>query len=202
LSVLSMKDFGRRPLPIPISSIVQPDATDRSAAKSASRSLSRALSSRCLISSQLVALAATTIVFHPHQHPTSMQVLAVELEFQVAGLERSLRRLVAFGHPVSAAPKLNRPAAVLPLGNRALEVAVLERVIFHFDGETLFARIERRAARHRPRFENAVQLKAEVVVQPRGRVLLYYEAPALRGRDCGIAAWLSGFCEIAFGAVP
>src|SRR6266404_3074592 len=96
------------------------------------------------------ALTAGTVSLHPDQHPTSMQLLAVEPELQGSLLERMFWRLVAFGHPVSAVPDHNCAAAVLSRGYRTLEVAVSERVIFNFDCESFFLGIERGSASHGP----------------------------------------------------
>jgi hypothetical protein len=128
-----------------------------------------------------------------------MQPLAVQRELQVAGFDSRLWR--TFRRPVATVPKLNRPAAILSFRNRAFEVAVVERVIFNFDRQALVVRVERRTSRHRPRFEDAVELEPKIVVQSRGRVFLNYKAEALCGRDLGLAAGFSGFAEVALRAI-
>src|SRR5258708_10103207 len=96
------------------------------------------------------ALATAAISLHTDQHPTAMQALAVEPELQGPGFERGFGRIRAFGRPVAAVPNHHRTAAVLSFGDGALEVAILERMIFDLDGEALFAGIERGTASHRP----------------------------------------------------
>src|SRR6185437_1816988 len=72
-------------------------------------------------------VAAVAIMTHPHQHPTAVQLLAIKIEFQVAFLEAGLG---IFRIPITAIPELHRAAAILPLRDRAFEVAVIERVVF------------------------------------------------------------------------
>jgi hypothetical protein len=70
---------------------------------------------------------------------------------------------------------LDRAAAVLTLRNRPFEVAVIQGVVFDFDCEPFVCWIQRWAARHRPRFENAIPFKAQAVVQAGRRVFLHDE---------------------------
>ncbi len=120
------------------------------------------------------ALAAVAVVAHPDQHPASMQLLAMQRELQIALLESPFRIV---GFPIAAVPELHRAAAILPLGDGAFEIAVIQRMIFHLDRQPLVVGIERGAARHRPRLEHAVKLQPEVIMQPGRIVLLNHEAP-------------------------
>src|ERR1700676_265845 len=99
-------------------------------------------------------------------NPTAVQSLPVQRELQFAACERVFGRLAADGLPIDAIPQLHGAAAVFALGYRAFKVAVVERVVLDLDGEALVVRIERRAARHRPRREDAAELKAQIVMQP------------------------------------
>ena len=149
-----------------------------------------------------IGATATTLVavpLHAHQHPAAMQTLALEDEFQVAFLQPLVR--VALGQPVAAIPELHRAAAILAFGNGALEVAVVERMVLDLDRQPLDRRIERRALGHRPRLEGAVELQAEIVVQPRGVVALHHEAQGLAGRDGRLAGRLFRQAEVALGAI-
>ena len=133
------------------------------------------------------ALAAESIAAHPHEHPASAQPFAVERELEFAFRELRLGGFIAFWRPVPAIPQLHRPAAVLAFRNRAFEVAVVERVVLHLDRQALVCRIERRTARYRPGLEDAIMLQAEVVVQPRGGMLLDHETRTFRRRDLDLA---------------
>ena len=93
------------------------------------------------------ALAAGAVVFHPHQHPFAVQLLAFQREFEVAFLE-ALLGIVR--EPVAAIPDHHSAAAILAFRDRAFKVAIVERVILDFDREALVLRIERRTARHGP----------------------------------------------------
>ena len=99
-------------------------------------------------------------------------------ELEIALGQRLLRRLVAFRLPVAAIPQHDRAAAILAFGNGPFEIAIVERMIFHLDGEALVMRVERRAAGHGPGFEDAVEFKPKIVVQSRGVMLLNDETKA------------------------
>ena len=118
-----------------------------------------------------------------HQHPAAVQPLALERELQVAAAQRLLGGLGSFRNPVAAIPELHGAAAIFAGRNRSLEIAVIERMVFHLDGEALVGGIVGGAASHGPGLENAVELEPQVVVQAPRRVLLYDEAQAFRGRD-------------------
>jgi hypothetical protein len=64
-----------------------------------------------------------------------VQALALHDELQLAGLERLADILEPrLGRPIAAVPKLNRAPAILPLGNRPLEIAVIQRMVLDLDG--------------------------------------------------------------------
>ena len=67
------------------------------------------------------------------------------------------------------------PAAVLALGDGALEGAVLEGMVLGLHGQAVHVRLERRPLGHRPGDQHPLVLEAEVVVQARGVVLLDHE---------------------------
>jgi hypothetical protein len=106
-------------------------------------------------------------------------------------------------------PDLHRPGAVAPSRDRAVEVEVLQRVVLGADRHPVVVRVERDAARQRPRGERALALEAQVPVQARGTVLLDRKAGRFAADDLGSggrarlprAAGLAGGVEVALGAV-
>ena len=128
-----------------------------------------------------------------------MQPLALHDEFELALGESGVHILkAAFRRPKPAIPKLHRSAAILPLGYRALEIAVGQGMVLHLHRQTLIAGVERGAPGHGPGPEGAVPLQSKIEVQARGRMLLDDEPQALRGRDRVILAGrLGGVLEIA-----
>src|SRR5690606_9623951 len=80
-------------------------------------------------------------------------------------------------------PQLHRAAAVLTFRNRALEVAVVERMVLHCNGKALVLRIQRRALRHGPRLERSIQLETEIEVQAPRCMLLNHETQTFRTLD-------------------
>src|SRR5262245_455013 len=67
-------------------------------------------------------------------------------------------------------------AAVLSGRDEALEVEVLDRVVFDVKGRSAYVWVKRRALRHGPADEDPVDFKAEVVMQPARTVPLYDES--------------------------
>ncbi len=75
----------------------------------------------------------------------------------------------------AAIPHDDRARAVVAGRNHALEVAVLERMVFDGDCKMLVGGIHRGAFRNRPRAQDAFHLESEIVVEAARRVLLYDE---------------------------
>ena len=89
----------------------------------------------------VVSLAAIAITLHAHEHPAAVHALAFHDEFQLTLAQLLLGGCIAFGRPETAVPELDGAAAVFALRDSALEVTVVERVIFYLDRETLVARV-------------------------------------------------------------
>ncbi len=176
-----MNGFGARPSPAAMSAIVRPEATERSC-RSRAVGVAAPLLVAVLDQQPVGPRCRRCVVLHPHQHPAAVQPLAVQRELQVA-LRQALLRRHALRRPVAAVPQLHRAAAVLALGDGALEVAVVERVVLDLHGQALVVRVERGAAGHRPGLEHAVEFEPQVVMQPGGVVLLDDEAQRVGGRD-------------------
>ena len=113
--------------------------------------------------------------------------LGAVVEEVLPALVRGIRAAIPDDH-------LARP--VLLLRNHALERGVLERVVLGRNGKPLVGGIQRWALRHRPRFEHAPGLEAEVEVQAAGGVLLDDEEqrprPVGRRRRLGLGRRLEG----------
>ena len=76
--------------------------------------------------------------------------------------------------PGALVPQHDRAGAVAGL-DRALEAAVLDRMVLDLDREPLVCRVERGPARDGPGLQHAIQFKPEVEVQPACGVLLHHE---------------------------
>ena len=114
---------------------------------------------------------------HAHQMPAAVQLLAVEIENEMA-LGVALVR-IAFGKPAAAIPDHHGAAAIFAFGDRALEGVVFDRMILDMDGEAFFIGIEARAAGHRPALHHAVEFEPQIVMQPpRGVLLDHIPVPA------------------------
>src|SRR5262249_17770601 len=96
----------------------------------------------------------------------------VELELEIATPQHLARGRVTVRHPIAAIPELHRTATVLPLRDSALEVAIVQRVVLDLDCEAPRVRIERWTLGHCPGLEDAIEFQAQVIMQPRGGVLL------------------------------
>ncbi len=70
-----------------------------------------------------------------------MQPAAIQREFQIAGRQRLFGGFPVFGFPKASIPELNRAAPILAFGDRALEIAVIERVVFNLDRQSFIVRV-------------------------------------------------------------
>ena len=117
-----------------------------------------------------------------HQVPLSLQLLAVELDDDVAFLP--LLGKLSWRNRVAGAvvPDQRVAGPVFAVRDPPFEAAVLEGMILGLDGEALDRRVVAGPLRHRPRCERAVHLQADVVVEPRG-VMLVHDEGGLGVRD-------------------
>ena len=129
-------------------------------------------------------LLAAAVLVAPDQHETTVQLLAEQVDVELAvgdGLDRIVGVHRFVGAPV---PDDHVAAAVLARGDDTLEVEVLDRVVLDVHTEPPDLRVERRPLRDRPAHEHAVHLEPEVVVQRAGTMPLDHEA-TVPGRFLG-----------------
>ena len=152
--------------------IVRPQSTERSSSRT---SRVEAYSSRCLISSQFFGSRAVWTSVH---EPRSFLPCSVNESLPAADPLAHAARCPPPCRPTSSTPPLVRrvgalvpdddlAAAVVPLRDDALEAAVVVRVVLDVRRHALVLRVQRRAVRHRPRLEHAVDLEPEVPVHAR-----------------------------------
>ncbi len=110
--------------------------------------------------------------------PGARQLLPLEPKFEMPLAISRFR--IELRHPGTAVPHHDRSAAILALRNHAFEIAIFERVVFDMNRQPLLAGDEARPLRHRPALQDAIELKAEIVVEAARRMLL---------DDIGIAAF-------------
>src|SRR5262245_5166534 len=91
----------------------------------------------------------------PYERPPSRELLALERELQRAGTVGLVR--ITDGLPGAAIPQQDGAAAVLSLGNDALEVAVVEGVILDVHRQPFVPRIEAWPLRDRPALQDAFE---------------------------------------------
>jgi hypothetical protein len=149
----------------------------------------------------VVAFSAQPVVLHAHQHPATPQLLTRCRELELALAQGRIHILCFLGHPEAPIPQHYGAAAIFPLGDRAFEVAVVERMVLHLDRQSLVARIKRGSLGHSPGLEDTVVLEPEVIVQAGGGMLLDDKAWVFRRPNLGLAARLRGLLEIALGLV-
>ena len=134
-----------------------------------------------LVQQQPLLLVATLLV-GAHQHELAAQLLAVELDVQLSGLDgraRIVGLLLGVGHPGAAVPHDDVTAAVPTARDDPLEGGVLDRVVLHVHRQPAHRRVERGSLGHRPRDQHAVHLEPEVVVQRSRAVALDDERQAV-----------------------
>ena len=142
-------------------------------------------------------------------HPVDDPVLAVGLEERVP----TLHPLAVEGHDdlvvaqlvdlvLAAVPDAHRARAVVAVGDVALEVEVLERMVFGVHREVIALRCRRDALRHRPRQQHAVVLEPEVPVQRARGAPARRSGPARAAlRSFAVTRRFGRRREVALGAV-
>ena len=169
----------------------RPACLDRAGPRSSSRSSadpSLAYSSSALISSQF-SLPPLSRPFMCTRCQRPLSLLPVELELEVA-LGQLLVR-VAVGRPAAAIPDDDAAGAVLALGDAALELGVVERVVLDVHGEALVVGRQARAPGDGPALQHAIELEAQIVMQPARGVLVHDEQIA---RSCAAACRAAPRC--------
>src|SRR5690606_17733527 len=158
-----------------------------------------ARTSSCLGKAREQPLGLRIVGAHPHQRPASLHLVATQCEHQLATPEALV--WVALTLPGAAVPDLHRAAAVLPLGDLALELAVLERVILDLDRQSPDSVLATDALGHRPALEHAIQLESQVVVLVRSEMVLDHEAECAVLRLARRGARLGRLVEVTLAAV-
>ena len=114
--------------------------------------------------------ASAVAAFGADERPGAFQLHAVELQLQVALLQRR-GHVVDQRLPGALVPQ-HHDAGAVAVGDDAFECAVLDGMILDVHRQPLVRRIDGRAFGHGPRQQDAVVLEAQVVVQMAGQVLL------------------------------
>ena len=152
------------------------------------------------------------LVLGVYQRPTAVQLATLQEDAELAALDPAphqrlgtlaveARTAVLLGRVDAGVPHDHLPPAVFALGDDALERGVLQRMVLGHHRQPAFAAGVRGAVGDRPRFEDAVDFQAEVVVQPTRGVLLDHERqwPSARRRLGGRRFSSAG--KVALGAV-
>ena len=135
-----------------------------------------------------------------HDRETTLELLAVKAKLELA-VRDGPAGVGGFGVrlPRTPVPDDHVARPVLAPRNDALEIQVLDRVVFDLHGQPPLPWVERRAFGHGPADEDAVDLESEVVVQSGGAMALDDEASA---RSAGRAAFRLGrLAEVALALV-
>src|SRR3982074_645444 len=83
----------------------------------------------------IVPPTARAVILQAHQDPAAPESFSPQRELELAVLQGELRILDPDGSPVASIPQLDRASSILTFRNRALEIAVVERMILHFHRE-------------------------------------------------------------------
>jgi hypothetical protein len=116
-----------------------------------------------------------------HQSPLAAQLVASEFEEELPLLKAFV--WVFQRDPDPLVPYDYGSGSVIAFRYDALELAVLDRVVFSVDSQPLVLRIRRRALGNRPRNQDPVHLQTEVIVDMACSVLLDHEEPATQARS-------------------
>src|SRR6266581_5658213 len=113
-----------------------------------------------------------------HEHPLAFEFLSVKKEVELS-LFPSFFRCGRIHHVIRAVvPNDDLARAIVAFWNHAFEITVIDGMIFGQHGEALLGGVQTGTLRNGPRAEHAFHFEPEIVVQPRGVMLLNDEAVA------------------------
>src|SRR6266436_6546037 len=102
-----------------------------------------------------LALVRSSAIVQSNQDPLAVELLALELKLEIAAFQSFVR--ISDRRPFAAVPDDDFARAVFAFRNAAFEFGVFDRMVFNFDRQPLFSRIERGTFGDGPAFENAVE---------------------------------------------
>src|SRR5260370_5570816 len=85
--------------------------------------------------------------------------------------------------PAAAIPDDHGPATIFALGDVALEIEIVDRVVLGADRQSFLAERQARSSGYRPALQDAIELEAQIVVQPARGVHLDHEVTAAAAAD-------------------
>ncbi len=106
----------------------------------------------------------------------------MQTELEIATRDLRVARDVAQQFECPAVPEHHAAGAVVAGWDIALEIAIVDWMIFHVRGEMLHAGVERWPLGNGPGLQNAVDFQPEIVVQARSVVSLHAEIIACKLR--------------------
>src|SRR5712692_7738228 len=118
-------------------------------------------------------------------------------EFKIAGLPLLFWRLLTGPLIGATVPKGDVPCTVVSAWNRAFKAPIIERMVFHVNGEPLDRGIKGWAVRERPGFQNALHLQTQIVMQTAGAMSLNKKTVTFAGLGCCF-----GFRSLAKNPLP
>src|SRR5207247_7026775 len=104
-------------------------------------------------------------------------------------------------NPMATTPYPHLVCAVLCFRNVSVLVGLLDRMALDLHSQPLFARIEARALGYRPALQCAIELQAEVVVEPPRCMLLHNKMQLTGAPNRLLAFGLAGLGKIALAAI-
>lgn len=134
---------------------------------------------------------------HLYQHEAACQLRTVEykLQFAFCQLPLNIRCLAALDLgsellgptyirlPPPVVPEQDRTGPILTFRYHSLESSVLQRMIFHLDGQVLVGGIQGGPLGDSPASEHPVNFKPQIIVKRRSRMLLHAEDGPAPGRS-------------------
>src|SRR5262245_54605592 len=107
--------------------------------------------------------------------------------------------LAGIGDPASLVPQHHRATTIFALGDGALELTIVDRMVLDVHRKPVLVWIAARALGHRPALRHPIEFEPEVPVEPRRCMLLHDKAVA---RALELASLgLLRFSEVALAVV-
>ena len=128
-------------------------------------------------------------LFQFHQNKAAPQFFPVQAELDFSLFQLLQRAEVALQVKSPTVPYHHCSRAIIAFRNFPFEIAVVQRMILGHDRQPLVRVALRRSLGHGPRLQRPIDGQPEIVVQPRGPVLLNHKRVAVLGPGTDFQLW-------------
>ena len=136
---------------------------------------------------------------HVNQNKSSLQLFAVQNQLDLPTGKLFLGGQIILGFVGAFVPYHHRTRAIVPLGNHTFKVRVFQWMVLGHGGKAFAGWVHTGSLGHGPGHQHTINFQSEVVVQPRGVMLLNHKAAAFASPDT--TSRLGSLTKLPFSAI-